>query len=94
MSVRMVHCSKLGREAPGLDKPPFSGPLGEEVYQRVSAEAWQMWSGDMMIKVINEYRLNLADEEQYKLLMDQMRSFLNLSSAVQSLEVENPERGR
>ena len=47
-------------------------------------------------------RLNLADADQYNVLLDQMRAFLNLPSAGDSpdggkekvLEVENAERGK
>lgn len=94
MSNRMVHCAKLGCEAPGLDAPPFSGELGEEIYQKVSAEVWKKWQDDMMIKIINEYRLDLSDAKQYEVLLDQMRAFLGLSAKGDVLEVENAERGR
>ena len=69
MSNRMIFCSKLKKEAPGLDAPPFAGELGKEIFEKVSAPAWKEWKEDMMIKVINEYRLNMADEEHYKTLI-------------------------
>ena len=97
MSPRSVNCAKLGTEAPGLDKPPFNDALGKEIYEHVSEQAWKMWRDDMMIKVINEYRLNLSDPTQYGVLIQQMRAFLNLPSEGKGeavLEVENPERGR
>ena len=93
MSERIVHCSKLQTEAPGLAKPPFAGPLGQEIFERVSQAAWDQWQNDVMIKIINEYRLNLADAEQYQILLQQMRSFFNLG-AEPLLEVENAKRGR
>lgn len=92
-SVRTVECAKLGRQAPGLAQPPFEGELGQEIYNRVSAEAWKAWKDDMMIKVINEYRLNLAESEDYEALMQQMRAFLGLGTG-KVLEVENPDRGK
>jgi Fe-S cluster biosynthesis and repair protein YggX len=94
MTNRIVTCSKFKKEAPGLDASPFSGELGEEIFQKVSAAAWKEWKDDMMIKVINEYRLNMADEEHYKTLMQQMKSFLGLDDTSKVLEVENAERGR
>ena len=94
MAPRIIKCSKLGIEAPGLEAPPFPGELGQEIYEKVSAQAWQAWSGDMMIKIINEYRLNLAESDQYDILIQQMRSFLNLGGGSSVLEVENAERGR
>ena len=94
MLERTVFCTKLNREAPGLSKAPFPGELGEEIFQRVSAEAWQDWQDNMMIKVINEYRLNMADEEQYKQLLQQMRAYLGLDAGAQVVEVENAQRGK
>ena len=96
MSERVVHCVKLGRDAPGLDAPPFPDALGQEIFEKVSAEAWSQWQNDMMIKVINEYRLNLADAEQFQTLIKQMRIFLNLGETgdAEVLEVENPDRGK
>ena len=95
MAERMVNCVKLGRMAPGLSVPPFSGELGEEIFAGVSAEAWRMWQEDMMIKIINEYRLNLAEAEHYNVLLEQMKVFLNLAGPEQkTLEVENEKRGR
>ena len=41
--VRMVKCVKLGRELPGLDAPPFPGPLGERIFNEVSRQAWGLW---------------------------------------------------
>jgi Fe-S cluster biosynthesis and repair protein YggX len=94
MEARIIHCSKLEKDLPGLEKPPFGGDLGKLIFEQVSKEAWLMWKEDMMIKIINEYRLNLADPQQYNVLLEQMRAFLNLGSAQQVLEVENAERGR
>ena len=98
MSSRTVNCVKLGKEAPGLEQPPFSGELGQKIFDSVSAEAWQQWEQDLMIKIINEYRLNLADPEQYQVLLEQMIAFLNLDAANAGkdavLEVGNAERGR
>ena len=92
-SERTVFCSKFQKELPGLAKPPFSGDLGKSIFERVSQQAWKMWNDDMMIKVINEYRLNMADPEQYAVLVNQMRAFLKLDEG-EVLEVENAERGK
>lgn len=98
MTQRMVMCTKLGREAPGLANLPFDDEIGKEIYENVSEEAWKVWQDDVMIKIINEYRLNMADPEQYASLLEQMRVWLNLPSSSseesEALELENPERGR
>ncbi len=92
-SVRMVHCVKFSQDLPGLDKPPFGGPIGQRIYNEVSAQAWKLWSEDMQIKVLNEYRLNMGDAKDYQVLVDQMMLFLNLESGTVK-EVENAKRGR
>ena len=94
MSERKVQCVKLGAEAPGLETPPFAGELGQQIFDRVSKQVWLSWADDVMIKVINEYRLNLADPQHYEVLLDQMRAFLNLDSNAAPVDLENPERGR
>lgn len=95
MSKRTVQCVKLGRDAEGLDERPFDGELGEAIYASVSKEAWKEWEDDMMIKIINEYRLNLSEEKDYNVLLEQMSAFLNISSGSgEVLEVENENRGK
>lgn len=93
MSDRKVNCVKFGKELPGLEKPPFSGEIGQKIYDHVSAEAWRLWKDDMQIKVLNEYRLNMGDPKDYQVLVDQMLLFLNLKEG-SVVEVENAERGR
>ena len=93
--MKKVFCTKLKEELPALLKAPFSGDAGQEIYDKVSERAWRMWSEDMMIKVINEYRLNLADATDYERLVSQMRAFLCLDpEQSELLEVENPNRGK
>ena len=91
--ARTVLCSKFQKELPGLEKPPFGGDMGKKIFEKVSAEAWEQWSKDVQIKVLNEYRLNMADPRDYKVLVDQMLRFLGLEEG-QVAEVENSERGR
>lgn len=90
---RTVKCSKLGTELPGLEKPPFGGDMGKLIFDRVSEQAWRMWKDDMQIKVLNEYRLNMADKGDYQKLVQQMLLFLNLEEG-KVVEVENAQRGK
>ena len=70
----MVQCVKLGRELPGLARPPFPGELGKRIFENVSQQAWELWQGQSTI-LINHYGLNLADPQAQKLLMQQMEEF-------------------
>ncbi len=71
---RMVHCVKLGRELPGLERPPYPGELGQRIYENVSQQAWQMWM-DYSVIVINHYGLSLGDPAARQFLEEQMEEF-------------------
>lgn len=90
---RTVYCAKYQKELPGLAKAPFAGDIGKQIFEKVSEQAWREWRDDMQIKVLNEYRLNMGNKDDYARLVDQMLMFLNLKSGTVS-EVENATRGR
>ena len=69
--TRMVHCIKLGKEAEGLDFPPYPGDLGKKIWEGVSKEAWGAWLKHQTM-LVNENRLNLADVRARKYLATQM----------------------
>ncbi|WP_028080521.1 oxidative damage protection protein [Solimonas soli] len=71
---RTVHCVKLGIDAEGLDRPPMPGALGQRIYEQVSKQAWQMWV-QHQTRLINEYRLQLADASARKQLSEEMEKF-------------------
>lgn len=72
--ARIVKCVKLGRELPGLEKPPFPGELGDRIFENVSQEAWQMWL-EHQVLLINHYGLVLADPRARQFLMEQLEEF-------------------
>jgi len=71
---RTVHCVKLKAEAEGLDRPPYPGALGQRIYEQVSRQAWQEWIGQQT-RLINEYRLALADPQARKFLAGEMEKY-------------------
>lgn len=73
--TRKIHCKKLGIEAQGLDAPPYPGPLGEKIFEQISAEAWQLWLNHQTM-LINEYRLNLMEKSSREFLEKEMEKFL------------------
>jgi len=72
--ARTVNCVKLGREAEGLDFPPLPGELGKRVFENVSKEAWQAWLKHQTM-LINENRLNLADQRARQYLAQQLEAY-------------------
>ena len=68
--ARTVHCIKLGKDAEGMDFPPYPGELGKRIYLQVSKEAWAAWLKQQTM-LVNENRLNLADPKARKYLMEQ-----------------------
>ena len=72
---RMVKCAKLGKEAEGLDFPPWGGELGKRIYESISKEAWAMWIQHQTM-LINEYRLNAMDPKAKEMIATEMENFL------------------
>jgi Fe-S cluster biosynthesis and repair protein YggX len=71
---RTVHCIKLGKDLPGLDKPPIPGDVGQMVYEKVSKEAFKGFL-DYFKMIINEYRIDLSSPESDKIFEDQMKEY-------------------
>jgi Fe-S cluster biosynthesis and repair protein YggX len=71
---RTVHCVKLNEELPGLEKPPFKGPLGQRVFDTVSQQAWRQWLEHSKM-LINEYRLDLVSAHGQKIWMSELEKF-------------------
>jgi Fe-S cluster biosynthesis and repair protein YggX len=70
MTERLVQCVKLGKELPGLARPPYRNELGQRLFENVSAEAWKQWLGDS-VKFVNTYRVDLASPEGQKFMFKQ-----------------------
>jgi Fe-S cluster biosynthesis and repair protein YggX len=72
--ARMVQCIHLKKEAEGLDFPTYPGDLGARIYNNVSKEAWALWLKHQTM-LVNENRLNLADQRARQYLARQMERF-------------------
>jgi Fe-S cluster biosynthesis and repair protein YggX len=71
---RTVKCVKFGKTLPGLDYVPWTGDLGQRVYDSVSMEAWKLWIEHSKM-IMNEYRLNPLDPSSHKVMEEQMEQF-------------------
>ena len=72
--ARTVNCIKLGKEADGMDFPPYPGELGKRIYEHVSKEAWAGWLKQQTM-LVNENRLSLADPDARKYLTQQTEAY-------------------
>ncbi len=82
---RMIHCVKLGKELPGLDRAPIPGELGKRIFNEISKDAWKMFE-DHFKMVMNEYRLNLMDPRTDDIFRQQIVEFLFSGKDVQKPE--------
>lgn len=70
----LVNCVKLGRELPGMDKPPRNDDLGKRIFENVSAQGWKMWLEQQTL-LINHYGLNMVDPDARDFLAKQLEEF-------------------
>ena len=71
---RIVHCVKLQKDLPGLEAPPWPGPLGQRIFENVSAQAWKLWE-DRQKMILNEYRLLPWQKEGQELIAKHLEDF-------------------
>jgi len=64
----------LGKEAEGLDAPPWPGELGQKVLENVSKEAWQEWMR-LQTMIINEQRISPLDPEARAFIAQEMDKY-------------------
>ncbi len=72
--TRLVNCVKLGKEAPGLERPTYPGDLGKRIFENVSQEGWKSWVGHQTM-LLNEYRLSPINPKDRKFLEEEMEKF-------------------
>ncbi len=77
---RMVNCVKFQKLLPGLDAPPWPGPLGQRVFENVSSQAWKLWE-ERQKMILNEYRLMPWQKEAQELISKQLEDFFFGESA-------------
>ena len=81
--TRTVQCRKYKQELPGLDRAPYPGPKGEDIFTNVSKQAWDEWQKHQTM-LINERRLNMMNAEDRKFLQTEMDKFLAGSEYAQA----------
>jgi Fe-S cluster biosynthesis and repair protein YggX len=72
--TRTVDCIKLKQTLPALDFPPYPGEMGKKLWEQVSKQAWADWMKHQTM-LVNENRLNLADQRARQYLARQMDNY-------------------
>lgn len=75
---RKILCNVLKKIEYGLDKIPFDNDLGCKIYNSISEKIWNQWI-DFLVKVVNEYRLDLSNKNHRSALLKEMLKFLNFN---------------
>ncbi|HTQ36304.1 MAG TPA: oxidative damage protection protein [Steroidobacteraceae bacterium] len=86
---RTVQCVLLRREAPGLERVPYPGALGQRIYENVSQEAWAGWLRHQTM-LINEYRLTPVDPKARKFLEGEMEKYFFGAGSDKPAEYQAP----
>jgi len=73
--TRVIYCTKLKKQAEGLEHPPLPGVLGNKIFEQISKEAWQQWV-NLQTMLINENRLSLIDPNARTFLSQEREKFL------------------
>ena len=73
-----IQCARCKTEGPALPRKPLGGKIGQRVLDNVCANCWAEWD-ELQLKIINEYRLNLAIPQHYDMIVGEMLNYLGLS---------------
>ncbi|MEK2610612.1 oxidative damage protection protein [Pseudomonas shirazensis] len=74
--TRTVNCRKYHQELPGLERPPYPGAKGQDIFDNISQQAWGDWLKHQTL-LINEKRLNMMNAEDRKFLQLEMDKYFS-----------------
>jgi len=86
-----VQCVKCGKAGEPITDNLFMGRLETEIKAKVCKTCWKAWES-MRVMVINEYQINLGDENGREFLKKQLRAFLNLGEPVDTSKLQQNYR--
>lgn len=73
---RTVFCKKYQQDLEGLERAPYPGPKGQEIFDTISKKAWLEWQHHQTM-LINEKQLNMMEAESRNYLQQQMDKFFS-----------------
>ena len=74
--TRTVFCRKYQQDLEGLDKAPYPGPKGQDIFDNVSKKAGEEWHAHQTM-LINEKHLSMMDPASRKFLQAEMEKFFS-----------------
>lgn len=74
--MRTVLCRKYQEDLEGLEKAPYPGPKGQDIFDNVSKKAWSEWLNHQTM-LINENQLNLMEPSTKIFLDEQLGKYLS-----------------
>ncbi|MCO4760530.1 MAG: Fe(2+)-trafficking protein [Myxococcales bacterium] len=93
MTNTTVSCVSCGNDGAAItSRVPFLGATKTQIQSSVCASCWTQWMAQQL-KIINEYRLNLAEQRSRELLEGQVREFLKLGGGSEVATV-GPDKAR
>ena len=75
--TRVIHCTKLDKDLPGLAEPPFPNQLGQYIFENVSYEGWDQWLSES-VRIINTYKFELGTKQGNEFMFRQLRIWLGM----------------
>jgi len=83
-----VRCARTKKIGPKMTLNPFDDVVGAWIEENISQGSWDEWI-EMSIKLINELRLDLADQKAQQVYDEHMRDFLAVPATVFTLRDSN-----
>ena len=74
-----ITCKRCGKPGEPPTDVTWGGEIGEAIQKTICATCWAEWE-DMSVKIVNEYRLSMANPEHYRMFVDQLKQFVGLTS--------------
>ncbi len=59
-----------------MERAPFPGPKGQELFDNVSRKAWDEWQAHQT-RLINEKQLSMMDPDARRYLQEQQQKFFS-----------------
>ena len=89
--MAQVQCVKCGQAGEAITDNLFMGRLESEIKAKICKPCWKEWE-KMRVMVINEYQINLGDENGREFVKKQMRAFLKLGDAMDTSKLQQNYR--